>query len=91
MHRTKEDPIDRHMVEAYHRRSQREESNKKELASHVHTMSGNNYDQEQVDKSTTTKQTLLENTLNEVLKRNMDISEVYGPERESQRWSGVTD
>lgn len=80
MHRMGDDPMDRHIVEAYQKRSQRGKPEKNEEVSQVQAAESN-YNGQQHDNTTTMKQLQLESMKNEVMKMNMDLVEIYSPER----------
>ena len=80
MHRMADDPIDRHIVEAYHKRSQRREPEKKEATSQAQAVE-TNHNEQPYDTTNTTKQIHLESMMNEMMKTSMDVAEIYSPER----------
>lgn len=95
MHRMAEDRIDRHIVEAYHQRNQRGESNKSAAASQVQVVqrsknqdknttiprAQDNGDDKRDNDNNNTECTRLEMMLSKLVETEMDIAETYSPER----------
>ena len=75
MHKMAEDPIDRHIVEAYHRRNKSEVTNQAQSMQSNGSMHNNHND---IDN---TARTHLENMLNGLIGESMDVADIYSPER----------
>ena len=77
MQKMSDDPVDRHIVEGYHKRIQGSASGH---ASQIH-MSIVDTQNAQQEHDTTTKQQGLERMLTKMTSTTMEVAEVYSPER----------